>query len=227
MYLDLDHKSCFIRFRQCLRKGCIVFNISIIYTHILKGHYYSADNSFELKQNIKLRSKFFPLISFQYLNPICTGLFGWCSIGGGGCFPALPNSFVFKVTLLTFYTELHWSKMNIVQQKNLDQIDNDMIMTSSLLCWVLKLAKNCLFLYSYCFSISYQILLKLGKNIWLTHFEKLGFNIIDFYLVLMTSLTGFWLFWQIRSHISTIFQIFWFSDSDYENVCYIYNTDQK
>ena len=35
--------------------------------------------------------------------------------------------------------------MNILRQKNPDQIDHGVTMTSSLLCWVSKIAKNSLF----------------------------------------------------------------------------------
>ena len=56
------------------------------------------------------------------------------ALGGGGVFHPLPNSFVFEVRLLKIGTELLRDKMNILRQKTPDKIDNDVTMTSSLLC---------------------------------------------------------------------------------------------
>ena len=72
----------------------------------------------------------------SYLTLLAPGFFGWCSTGGGGrgVFHPIPNSFGFEVKLLKFCTELLCSKRNILRQKNPDQIDNDVTMTSSLLC---------------------------------------------------------------------------------------------
>ena len=50
------------------------------------------------------------------LTLLAPGFFGWCRTGGGGVFhPLLRNSFVFKVRLLKFCTELLWDKMNILR----------------------------------------------------------------------------------------------------------------
>ena len=50
----------------------------------------------------------------MYLNPISTGLFCLVvALGGGGCFPPpFHNSFVFKVRLLKFGTEILSDRMN-------------------------------------------------------------------------------------------------------------------
>ena len=48
------------------------------------------------------------------LTLLALGFFGWCSTGG--VFPTpLHNSFVFKVRLLKFCTELLWDRMNILR----------------------------------------------------------------------------------------------------------------
>ena len=62
------------------------------------------------------------------------------ALGGGGVFHPLPTSFAFKVRIIKFCTELRWDKMNILQPKNPDEIDNDVTITSY---FVLLSIKNC------------------------------------------------------------------------------------
>ena len=48
------------------------------------------------------------------LTLLALGFFGCCRTGGSVSTP-LHNSFVFKVRLLKFYTEIRWDKMNILR----------------------------------------------------------------------------------------------------------------
>ena len=48
------------------------------------------------------------------LTLLAPGFFGWCRTGGVFSTP-LHNSFLFKVRLLKFCTELLWDKMNILR----------------------------------------------------------------------------------------------------------------
>ena len=49
------------------------------------------------------------------LTLLAPGFFGWCSTGGGVFSTPLHNSFVFKVRLVKFCTDLLWNKMNILR----------------------------------------------------------------------------------------------------------------
>ena len=70
-------------------------------------------------------------LTIETFNPISTGLFCLVVALGGGCFPPpFHNSFVFKVRLLKFCTELLSDRMNNLQRKNPNQINNDVTMTS-------------------------------------------------------------------------------------------------
>ena len=68
MYFVLDHRAFIIRaFANLQEKAALPSTPSSFLALILNGLYYFSDDSFEIKQNIKLRSKFASLVCFQNL----------------------------------------------------------------------------------------------------------------------------------------------------------------
>ena len=89
---------------------------------------------------------------------------------GGGCFhPPFHNSFVFKVRLLKFCTELLSDRMNNLLWKKSESNQQwrhyDVTVTSYFSQVSINSAKKSLFWNSCCFSIFHSILLKFGRNI--------------------------------------------------------------
>ena len=106
----------------------------------------------------------------QRFNPISTGLFCLVVSLGGGCFPPpFHNSFVFKVRLLKFCTELLSDRMNNLLWKKSESNQQwrhyDVTVTSYFSQVSINSAKKSLFWNSCCFSIFHSILLKFGRNI--------------------------------------------------------------
>ena len=97
------------------RKFGIYLNWSELMSHeikVLLWHILSPDSPILLG---KVKCFFHHQLGNSAFNPISTGLLDWCRTGGGVFSTPLHNSFVFKVRLLKFCTELLWDKMNILR----------------------------------------------------------------------------------------------------------------
>ena len=98
-----------------------------------RDYLWISESEKKFKQNLSLRkqinreiSKYHSEFAFiwglisqaEILTLLIPGFFGWCSTGGGRCFPPTPfNSFVFKVRRLKFCVELVWGRTNVLRQE--------------------------------------------------------------------------------------------------------------
>ena len=128
-----------------------------------------------------------------------------------------------------FYVVFTMSLCALTSRHILRHVTSYVIMTSSLLCWVSKIAENSLYLNRCCFFIFYPILFKLDRNIqhkyclkqrsWIQKNRRVpcSDDLIYIIIAFLTNMVPFF------SYLSKILLL----DTDYEKVCYSWNIYRK